>query len=111
MKKLNIISFIAIILSFIGLALLRVTGMTGHIVISIIALIIMIICVALGKKSWKNPALEIVYRVFYLIALITGIVMVAASISGAVSIVHKIAAVIFVILYIVNFVLSKKEKK
>lgn len=110
MKKLNIISFIAILLSFIGLALLKVTGMTGHIVISIIALIIMVICAILGKKTWKKPALEIVYRLFYLIALITGIVMVAGGVVGAVSVVHKIAAVLFIILFIVNFVVSKKEK-
>ena len=49
--------------------MLRVTGLTGHIVISVIALAIMVACVVLGRKDWKNPPLEIAYRAFYLVAL------------------------------------------
>ena len=112
MKKLKLISFVAIILAIIGLALLKVTGMTGHIVISVIALLIMVVCAVLEKKNWKKPALEIIYRLAYLIALITGIVMVASELSGAVSIVHKVAAGAFAALYIVSIVdyfLSKKK--
>ena len=109
MKKLNIISFIAVIVSLIGLALLRLTGMPAHIVISVIALAVMVICAIADRKNWKNPALEIVYRAFYLITLITGIVMVAAAISSAIGIVHKIAAAAFAVLFIVNFFLPKKK--
>ena len=108
MKKFDIISFVAIIVAFIGLVLLKVTGMTGHIVISLIALAVMVACTVAGKKNWKKPGLEIGYRALYLIALVTGIVMVAANLAGAISIVHKVAAGAFVIAYIANFVVSKK---
>ena len=111
MKKFNIISFIAIILSFIGLALLKLTGMPIHIVISVMALVIMIICAVLDKKNWKISALEILYRVAYLITLITGILMIVLKLLGAVSIAHKVFAVIFVILFIVNFIFSLVKKK
>ena len=111
MKKLNLISFIVMILAIIGLALLKCTGIVAHIIISVVALAVMVACVILGKKDWKVPALEILYRAFYLIALITGIVMQAADITGAVSIVHKIAAGLFAVLVIVNFIVSAVKKK
>lgn len=108
MKKLNLISFIAIVLSFVGLVLLRVTGMTGHIIISLVALAIMVACTVTGKNNRKKPALEIGYRALYFIALVTGFVMVIAKVVGTIAIVHKAAAILFVIAYIVNFVISSK---
>lgn len=111
MKKINVVSFIAVIASFVGLVLLSVTGMKVHIAISIIALAIMVVCTILDKKNWKKPALEIVYRLAYLITLITGIVMIKAQIAGALSIIHKITAAAFVILFVVNFVLTGKQTK
>lgn len=110
MKKLNLISFVAIVLSIIGLVLLKVTGMTGHIVISVAALAIMVACAILDRKNWKLPALEIAYRAAYLVALITGIVMIQAHIFGAVSIAHKAAAAVFAVLYIANFFLTIKKQ-
>lgn len=104
MKKLDLISFIAIVAATIGLAMLRVTGLTGHIVISVIALAIMVACVVLGRKDWKNPPLEIAYRAFYLVTLITGIVMVAGGVSAVVSIVHKVACGLFAVVFVVNFI-------
>ena len=109
MKRVNIISFIAILLSFVGLCLLRFTGMTAHIIISVIALAVMIICTVADRKNWKIPALEIAYRAAYFITLISGVVMVTASVPAFVGIVHKIIAAVFVILYIVTFAVSKKR--
>ena len=109
MKKLNVISFIAVLLSFVGLVLLRFTKMPAHIAISGVALIIMIVCTVLGRKSWKAAGLEITYRAAYLIALVTGILMVAAGLSGTISIVHKIAAAVFAALYIVSFIVNAKK--
>ena len=83
------------------------TGLTGHIGLSIVVLAIMVACVVLGKKDWKNPKLEIAYRASYLIALITGIVMMITNTTGAVSIAHKVACAIFAILFIVNFAKKK----
>ena len=110
MKKLDIISFIAIIVATVGLVLLDLTGLPGHIAIAVIALIIMIVCAVRGKKDWKKPALEIAYRVFYFITLITGVVMIATQITGAVAIVHKAACAVFAVLFIVNFI-TKLAKK
>ena len=107
MKKFDLISFAAIIACTVGLALLKVTGLTGHIVISVVALAIMVVCVAKGKKDWKNPALEIAYRAFYFVALATGIVMVATSLTGVIAIVHKAACAVFAVLLIVNFIKKK----
>ena len=107
MKKLNLVSFIAILAAFLGLVLLRVTGMTGHIVISLVALAIMLYCTFATKKNWKVPGLEIGYRGLYFIALATGFVMVIAKIGGVISIVHKVAAALFLVAYVVNFVKSK----
>ena len=107
MKKFDLISFVAIIACTIGLVLLKVTGLTGHIAISVIALAIMVACVVKGKKDWKNPKLEIAYRAFYLITLITGIVMVATNLTGVVAIVHKAACAVFAVIFVVNFIKSK----
>ena len=47
-----------------ALFLLRATGMTAHIVISVIGIAILIAYAVLTKKDWKIPALEIIMRVF-----------------------------------------------
>ncbi len=111
MKKMNLISFIAIVLAIVGLALLRVTGMTVHIIISLLALAVMVFCAVKGKKYWKKPALEIGYRAAFLVALLTGIVMLAAHLSDAVSIIHKIFAAVFAVLYLINFVVFQLAEK
>ena len=47
------------------LFLLRATGMTAHIVISVIGVLVLIVYAVLAKKEWKLPALEILVRAFY----------------------------------------------
>ena len=42
------------------------------------------------KKQWKNPALEILMRVFYGIALISGAVLMKGEQSCVFAIAHKI---------------------
>ena len=86
------------------LFLLRATGMTAHIAISVIGLIVLIAYAVLTKKEWKIPALEIIMRIFYGIALITGIVIMNVHGIVALSIVHKLSAVLFMVLLIVLFV-------
>ena len=109
MRKLNTISFIAILASFVGLVLLSVTGLKAHIAISVIALLIMLVCTVKGKKYWKKPALEVFYRIAYLITLVTGAVMVANHVAGGVSIAHKVFAAVFILIYVINFFVSKKD--
>ena len=85
------------------LFLLRATGMTAHIVISAIGVAVLIIYAVLTKKEWKIPALEVIMRAFYGIALITGIVIMNVHGIVALAIIHKVSAVLFMALIIVLF--------
>ena len=86
------------------LFLLRATGMIAHIAISVVGVAVLIAYAVLTKKEWKIPALEVIMRVFYGIALITGIVLMKVEGIAALPIVHKASAVLFVVLLIVLLV-------
>ena len=83
------------------LFLLRATGMTAHIIISVIGVLVLVIYAVLTKKDWKIPALEIIMRAFYGIALITGIVILNIHGIIVLSVIHKVSAVLFMVLIIV----------
>lgn len=83
------------------LFLLRTTGMTVHIAISVIGLLVLIVYAVLTKKNWKIPALEIIMRAFYGLALITGIVIMNVHGIVALAVIHKVSAVLFMALIIV----------
>ena len=85
------------------LFLLRATGMTAHIVISAIGVAVLIVYAVLTKKEWKIPALEVIMRAFYGIALITGVVIMNVHGIVALAIIHKVSAVLFMALIIVLF--------
>ena len=89
------------------LFLLRATGMTAHIVISVIGVLVLIAYAVLTKKNWKIPALEIIMRVFYGVALITGIVIMNEHGLAVLSIIHKASAVLFMALMIVLLITKK----
>lgn len=97
MKK-KLLFLIPMIIAMVLLFMLRATGMTAHIAVSVVGLVLLIAYTVATKKEWKNPALEILQRVFYAIALITGVVLMNVHGIAAVSIIHKISAVLFVIL-------------
>ena len=86
------------------LALLDVTGIPAHIGISVVGVMVLGAYTSLTKKTWKIPALEILMRVFYGIALISGIVIMNVHGIAALSIIHKAAATLFVVLLVVLFV-------
>ena len=83
------------------LFLLRATGMTAHIVISVIGVLVLIAYTVLTKKEWRIPALEIIMRAFYGVALFSGIVILNIYGIAALSIIHKASAVLFMTLIIV----------
>ena len=85
------------------LFLLRATGMTAHIAISAIGVAVLVVYAVLTKKEWKLPALEVIMRAFYGIALITGIVIMNVHGIVALAIIHKVSAVLFMALIIVLF--------
>ena len=86
------------------LFLLRATGITAHIAISVVGILVLVVYAVLTKKDWKIPALEIIMRAFYGIALISGIVIMNVHGIAALSIIHKASAVLFMVLLIVLFV-------
>ena len=94
----------AMLLIGILLFLLRATGMTAHIAISVVGVLVLGAYTALTKKNWKIPALEIVMRACYGIALITGIVIMNVKGIAALAIVHKVSAALFAVLLVVLFV-------
>ena len=83
------------------LFLLRTTGMTAHIAISVIGILVLIAYTVLTKKEWKIPALEVIMRAFYGVALITGIVIMNVHGIVALAVIHKVSAVLFMALIIV----------
>ena len=86
------------------LFLLRATGMTAHIVISVIGVLLLIAYTVLTKKEWKIPSLEIIMRAFYGIALISGIVILNVHGIVALAVIHKVSAVLFLALLVVLLV-------
>ena len=86
------------------LFLLKATGMPAHIAISVVGVAVLVAYAVLTKKNWKIPALEIIMRVFYGVALITGVVMMNVVGVAALAVVHKVCAVLFVLLLCVLFV-------
>ena len=100
MKK-DLIFAPAMLLIGVLLFMLRATGMTAHIVISVIGVLVLIAYAVLTKKDWKIPVLEIIMRAFYGIALITGIVIMNIYDIVALTIIHKASAVLFMALVIV----------
>ena len=94
------------------LGLLKVTGMTAHIVISVVGIIALLAYTVLTKKSLKIPALEIGMRASYGIAFISGIVLKIKYIA-IMGIFHKIFAALFVIALVVLFIhkiIARKNK-
>ena len=100
MKKDLIFAPIMLLIGVL-LFLLRATGMTAHIVISVIGVLALIAYTVLTKKEWKIPALEILMRAFYGVALITGIVIMNVHGIVALAVIHKVSAVLFIALIIV----------
>ena len=100
MKK-NLLFLIPMIVVTALLFMLRATGMKVHIAVSLVGFLILIAYTIKTKKEWKNPLLEILQRVCYGIALITGALLMNVHGVLAISIVHKISAVLFVVLLIV----------
>ena len=100
MKKDLIFSPVLLLVG-VALFLLRFTGMPVHIAISVVGALVLVAYTVLTRKEWKIPALEIIMRAFYGIALISGIVIMNVQGIVALAIVHKVSAVLFLALIVV----------
>ena len=93
------------------LGMLDWIGMPAHIAVSVLGIFVLAVYTSLTKKEWKIPALEILMRLFYGLALISGIVLMNVTGVVALAIVHKIFAVLFVALLVVLFVIKLATNK
>lgn len=103
MKKDLIFAPILLVVGIL-LFLLRMTGMTAHIAISVVGVVALVVYAIVAKKTWKLPALEIIMRACYGLALISGIVLKAGVRVAALAIAHKVTAALFVVALIVLLV-------
>ena len=110
MKK-NIIFSSLIILATAALFMLKITKMPAHIAISLIGLALLISFSVLTRKGWKLPAFEIICRIFYFVALVTGFVLINVNSIAALSLVHKLSAELFAVSFVVLFVHKLIAKK
>ena len=102
--KKDLCFVVPMIIICVLLALLKVTGLTAHIILSAVGVAILVAYAIITKKEWKLPAIEIAMRVLYAIALITGIVIINVHGIAALSIIHKISAALSFVAIIVLFV-------
>ncbi len=110
MKKDLIFSPVLFVIGVL-LFLLKATGMKAHIAISVIGVLVLIAYTVVTKKEWKLPALEIVMRAFYGIALVSGVVMMNVHGIALVSTLHKVSAALFMALLVVLLVHKVATKK
>ena len=110
MKKDFIFGPIMLLLGAL-LFLLKVTDITAHIIISVIGILALIVYTVLTKKEWKVPALEILMRAFYGVALITGIVIMNVHGIVALALIHKVSAVLFLAMLVVLLVSKAASNK
>ena len=110
MKK-DMIFAPALLLIGIALFLLKTTGIAVHIAVSVLGILVLAAYTAATRKEWKIPALEILMRACYGIALITGIVLMKVYGVAVLAIVHKVSAAVFVGLLVALLVLKLKAKK
>lgn len=111
MKK-DLIFTPAMLVIGVLLFLLKATGMKAHIAISVVGVLALVAYTVLTKKEWKIPALEIIMRAFYGIALISGALIMNFHGISVLGIIHKISAVLFMALLIalITYKLASSKK-
>ena len=92
--KKDLFFVIPMVIINIILIMLKLTGLLPHIILSAVGVGILVLYAILTHKEWKLPALEIIMRVLYAIALITGIIIINVHGILALSIIHKICAIL-----------------
>ena len=95
----------------VALCLLKLTGMPAHIAISVVGAVVLIAYTVLTRKEWKIPALEIIMRACYGVALITGVVLTKVHGVAPLGIAHKAFCVLFLALMIVLLASKTFAKK
>ena len=105
----NLFFMISMIAVSLLLFLLRVTGLTVHIVLSVLGLVIMIPFTLKTKNEWTKAPLEILMRVMYLVAIVTGGALMKVHGIAPLGMVHKIGAALFLVLLLVLYIPKCKK--
>ena len=105
----NRIFLISMALVSVLLFMLRMTGLAAHIIVSVAGLAVMIPLTLQTRKEWKIPALEVIMRAMYLVAVITGGMLMKLQGIAALGIVHKIGAALFAVLLLVLYIPKWKK--
>ena len=100
---------ISMIVVSLLLFMLRMTGLAAHIVISVLGLVMMIPFTLKTRKEWKIPALEMIMRVMYFVAIVTGGVLMKVQGVAALNVAHKISAALFAVLLLVLYIPKCKK--
>lgn len=95
---------IAMVVVTLLLFLLRMTGLAAHIIVSLLGLAIMIPFTLKTKNEWTKAPLEILMRVMYLVAIVTGGALMKVYGVAVLGLVHKIGAALFLVLLLVLYV-------
>ena len=91
------------------LFMLRLTGLIPHIIVSVIGLAIMIPLTIKTKADWKVPALEIIMRAMYFVAIVSGGMLMKVHGIAPLGIAHKIGAAIFLVLLLALYIPKWKK--
>ena len=91
--KKDLFFVVPMIIINVLLIMLKVTGIVPHIIISVAGVAVLVAYAVMTIKEWLIPALEIVMRVLYGIALVTGIIMNVHGVA-VLGVIHKISAVL-----------------
>ena len=105
----NISFLISMIVVSLLLFLLRMTGLAAHIVVSVLGLAVMIPFTLKTRREWKIPALEVLMRAMYFVAIVTGGMLMKIQGAAALNVAHKISAVLFAVLLLVLYIPKCKK--
>ena len=105
----NVPFLISMLVVSLLLFLLRMTGLSVHIIVSVAGLAIMIPFTLATRKEWKIPALEVLMRAMYLVAIVTGGILMKVQGAAALNVIHIIAALLFVVLLLVMYIPKCKK--
>ena len=92
--KKDLFFVVPMIIINVLLIMLKVTGIVPHIIISVVGVAVLVAYAVMTIKEWLIPALEIVMRVLYGIALVTGIIIMNVHGVAVLGVIHKISAVL-----------------
>ena len=110
MKKDRVFAPVLLVLGIL-LFLLRATGMTAHIALSVVGVLVLAAYTRATIKEWKCVPLVILMRACYGVALISGVVVLNVHGIAALAVIHKVSAVLFLALLVVLLASKAVSKK